>query len=246
MKKIIKKIIQFYLKFLSKIAIKRHKPEIIAIAGSTGKHTIKKRLNDSLSRKFSVRMGKERYNAEIGVPLTILGLVSDSNKASVWLPLIFKATKIALWGRNFPEKLILELGISRPKDTGYFLSIIKPHITILTNINNQYVDNFGNLDLIAEEYKQLVKATSKGGLVILNKDDLRIKKLNTFTDATVLYYGEGEGSDMMVTDIENKDHQQCFGIRFMGKENKIVSNKFGIHHIYGEAINLAVKNYYNI
>ena len=246
MKKIIKKIIQRYLKLLSRIAILRYKPEIIAIAGSTGKNPIKEELNNLLKDNFNIRTGPKKYNAEIGVPLTIFGLVSDSGKFKVWFPLVLKATKMTFFADDFPEKIILELGISHPNDVDYFLSIIRPQITILTDINSQYADNFGGLDLIAEEYIKLVKATKKSGLVVLNNDDLRIRKLNIFSDAKVIYYGKGEGSDIKAVEIEEKGSKTIFTVNFKDKKEEVFINKFGNHHIYAKLISIGVKEYYKI
>ena len=94
MKKIIKKIIQAYLKLLSKITLLRYQPEIIAVAGSTGKQPIKEEIYKTLKQKFTVRMAPKKYNAELGMPLAIFGLVADSSKINVWLKIIIKATQI--------------------------------------------------------------------------------------------------------------------------------------------------------
>ncbi|MEA2089117.1 MAG: Mur ligase family protein [Patescibacteria group bacterium] len=246
MKKVFKKIIQFYLKILSVIVLKKHKPEIIVIAGSANKHTIKQELKNILSDKFSVRIGPKHYNAEIGVPLTILGLVSDSSEIKIWLPLIFKATKIALFSKTFPKKIILELGISHPNDMDYFLLILNPKIVILTDITPKYLDNFGTLDNEAREFAKLVKKTDNNGLVLLNYDDLRIKNLKKFTEAKALYYGKGKGSDFRALDITTENNKQIFNLKYNEQCKKIILNKFGVHYIYSKLVGEAIKKYYNI
>ncbi|NCF74916.1 MAG: hypothetical protein GWO87_00290 [Xanthomonadaceae bacterium] len=246
MKKIFKKIIQFYLKILSKIVLTRHKPEIIVIAGSTNKHTIKQEIKNILSDKFSIRTGPKHYNAEIGVPLTIFGLTSNSSKIKIWLKIILKATKIVLFDKTFPEKIILELGISHPNDMNYFLPIIDPKIVILTDITPKYLDNFGTLDNEAQEFAKIVKKIDEDGLLLLNYDDLRMRNLKKFARSKVLYYGRGEGSNFKASNIIIKNNKQEFNLRYNNINKKIVSNKFGLHYIYAQLITEAIKKYYNI
>ncbi|MBT4277542.1 hypothetical protein HOD96_02225 [Candidatus Falkowbacteria bacterium] len=246
MKQIIKKLIQCYLKFLSKAAILKYKPEIIAVAGSTGKHPIKEEINNLLKDKFKVRMAPKKYNAELGIPLAIFGLITNSNKISVWVKTIIRATKITIFTTKFPQKIILEIGISHPNDINYFLSIIKPQITVLTDINAQYLDNFGDLDKIALEYKKLVQGTKKDGLVLLNCDDLRIKNLHTFSNAKTIYYGQKEESDIKISDIKSENNKQLFTINYKDNQTSYSMDKFGIHHTRGKAVKQAIKNYYKI
>lgn len=236
MRPLFKKIISFYLKVLSKIVLTRHKPDIIAIAGSTGKHSIKQEIASIFSDSFFVRTGPKKYNAKLGVPLTIFGLVAGSDRAGVWFNILLKATKIAFFSKEFPEKIIIELGISHPRDMQYFLSIIKPRIVILTNINTQYLDNFKNLDSIAEEYLRLVRSVDVNGSVILSNDDNRVKKLKRFCDAKVVTYGLRKGSDFRATHLIKNTDNQSFVLLYNDLSVNKKINRFGVHHVYAKLI----------
>jgi UDP-N-acetylmuramoyl-tripeptide--D-alanyl-D-alanine ligase len=246
MKKTIKKLIQFYLKFLSRLAILKYKPDIIAVAGSTGKHPIKEELNNLLRDKFNVRMAPKKYNAELGIPLAIFGLIANSSNPNVWLKIISKATKITLFSRDFPQIIILEIGISHPNDIDYFLSLIKPQITVLTDINAQYLDNFGELDKIALEYKKLIQNTKKDGLALLNCDDLRIKDLYTFSDAKTMCYGQNKGSDIKISSIKSENNNQLFTVSSRDNKSNHSIKKFGVHHARAKAIKESIRKYYKI
>ena len=52
MKTILKKIIQFYLKLLTKFVLWRHKPFVIAVAGSTNKTIVKEYILKFLREKY--------------------------------------------------------------------------------------------------------------------------------------------------------------------------------------------------
>lgn len=49
------KILKYILRILSKLILKKYKPEIIAITGSVGKTSTKEAIGQILSKKFIVR-----------------------------------------------------------------------------------------------------------------------------------------------------------------------------------------------
>ena len=56
--------------------LKRHRPTVIAITGSVGKSSTKEAIATVLSLRFRVRQSPGNFNNEIGIPLTILGLLN--------------------------------------------------------------------------------------------------------------------------------------------------------------------------
>jgi len=53
-----------------------------------------------------------------------------------------------------------------------------PDIIVLTNIEEEHLDYYKDLDHILETYNKYIKNINKGGLLILNRDDVNIAKLN--------------------------------------------------------------------
>jgi UDP-N-acetylmuramyl pentapeptide synthase len=70
---IIKKILFFKLRFVTKLILRKYQPTIIAVTGSVGKTTTVHAIHKVLSSTYSVRKGLKNYNNEVGVPLTVLG-----------------------------------------------------------------------------------------------------------------------------------------------------------------------------
>lgn len=244
MRKFSKKIIQYYLWLLARIILWRHKPSIIAVTGSTWRHPVKEEIKQVLQNQFKVTMSPKNYNAEIGVPLSILGITAESSSKLNWLKLLFfEGIKKAFFDKNFPQKLILEIAIDHPRDMDYLITLIKPEIVVITNITSEYLDNFDNLDEIAKEYAKLIRVVPPKGLVALNYDDLRLRELAGLHQQTITY-GLTQEARVYPQEIEQTDVGQKFKIK---TENEILSyqlNKIGVHHIYAVLIAIMIKNYY--
>src|SRR3989339_92491 len=119
MKKIFKIILQYYLKFITKLVLLIHRPTVIAISGSVNKSFFRDEIKKVLAEQGkTVRANPKNFNTEIGLPLAILNIESGYNSYRAWLPIIWKAF-LAIFQKNFPEYLVLELGVSQRGDMRY-------------------------------------------------------------------------------------------------------------------------------
>lgn len=241
MKKLLKTFVQFYLKLFTKIVLWRHRPFIIAVAGSTNKTTTKDYILKFLREKYLPRRqagGKEEvrgnpksYNTEIGLPLAILYLESGESSAAKWLKVLIQAKIIALFSRGFPSKLVLELGVEEKGDMEYLLGIVRPNIAIITNIEGSYTYPNSSLEQVFEEIKQLVKSISEKGYVLLNSDDERVKNLTEFARAKVITYGFSEGADARAENLKTDAEGQTFDFTFRDKKESARIKKYGRHFV---------------
>jgi len=248
-----KKIVQFILKWFAKIYLWRIKPHIIVIAGTTGRHWIKEAVKEALEEKnFLVRVNKKNFNAEIGLPLSILDLASGEGSFWRWLDILWQAVKKAFRSKPpvLKEFLVLEMAIDHPDNMNYLLSIVKPQTVILTTITMIYQENFENLDEIANEYQKLIKVLSWNGLVILNFDDERIKNLTKFSNNKIITYGFKEGADFWVKEVKKLIDGQELKLQINYSKNKEIRslkiNRFGNHHIYAALAKEVIKESFKI
>lgn len=170
MKQLILKIIYKRLASVAKKVISKHNPTIIAITGSVGKTSTKEALVQVMKVKFGeeVRYTQGNLNAEIGIPLTILGYGELPSKKE-WPLFLLKISK-HLREKNYPKFLILEMGVEHPGDIDYFCTIAKPSISIITAATPAHLANFGSVKEMQKEKIKLADYTP-GNKIFYNCDD---------------------------------------------------------------------------
>ncbi|MEA2092548.1 MAG: Mur ligase family protein [Patescibacteria group bacterium] len=241
MKFILKIFLKYYLKVITKIVLFIHKPVVVAVAGSTNKSFVKKEVKKKLEEVgFSVRANPKNFNTEIGLPLSILYLPSGYNEYKRWIPAILKAP-LKIFQKKFPDFLVLSLGSSDKGDMNYLLSIIKPDISIITNITQRYKEGFSDMNNLVDEYQILAKKTRKEGVLVLNIDNYRVREVGENKKQKILYYGTNKDADIFISKIEKNKKGQKVSIKQQGRKKDYQINKFGEHHAYAFAVGLAMK-----
>ena len=138
------------LKFLtesSKILRKNINTKIIAITGSCGKTTLKELLGSSLKKISKVSISPKSYNNKYGVPLSLFNLDQKDDYG------------------------VLEIGMDKKGEIDYLSKIVKPDVSVITNINYAHAKNFKNLKQIALAKSEIINNTKDNGFIILNADD---------------------------------------------------------------------------
>ena len=138
------------LKFLTKsseLYRENIKTKIIAITGSCGKTTLKELLGNSLNQISKAGISPKSYNNKYGVPLSLFNLDQKNNYG------------------------VLEIGMDKKGEIDYLSKIVKPDISVITNINYAHAKNFKNLKQIALAKSEIIYNTKLNGFIILNSDD---------------------------------------------------------------------------
>ena len=203
-------ILQYILKILAKLILWRYKPEVVAVTGSVGKTGAKEAIYYVLKKQFRTRRNIKNYNNEIGVPLTILGQdIAPETKIIFlfsWLVIFIKACLTIIWQRNYPEILILEMGVSHPNDMKYLMSFVPVKIGVITAIGEfpTHLEFFPEKDKLIKEKALLVKSLVKDGAAILNYDDLSVRMIgDDLSEKTrIIQYGFGQGADLKIVNYE--------------------------------------------
>ncbi|MEK7097429.1 MAG: Mur ligase family protein [Patescibacteria group bacterium] len=233
MKFIFKKILQQYLKYLAKITLLIHRPQIIAVAGSINKTFTKDEVCRVLNEVgLSARSNPRAFNTEIGLSLSILDLSSGYGSYAKWLPVILRAP-LNIFQKNFPRFLILEFGISDPGDMKFLLSVVKPHIAIITDITQRYIEGFDNVEELIGEYEYLAAHLDKKGLLILNYDNMRVRALAKISRARATSFGLENGADWKG---ELGGDNVCQAVKIQGKNKEFKLIRHGMHHVYSALI----------
>lgn len=222
---------------MAKAVLARHNPKIVAITGSVGKTSAKAAVFAVLSSKFETRENQKNYNNEIGIPLTIIGAESGGRNIFKWI-FVFIKWIVVLVRSNYPEFLVLELGVDRPNDMKYFMSFIKPIVGIVTNVSTSHLEYFKTIDNIGKEKGILIESLGKECFALLNGDDERTLRMSQTASAQVLTFGKSPSASVSASNIvyNYKDEHPVgisFKLNFEGKNVPIrLSHILAAHQVY--------------
>ncbi len=218
-----KKILQLKLKILAKLILNKYQPKVVGITGSVGKTGTKEAIYKVLQSEFNVRTSYKNYNNEIGLPLTIIGTESAGRSLFGWLAIFSKAIRLILIkDKNYPEILVLEMGIDRPGDMKYLLSIASVDVGVMTGVSHSHLEYFGSVMNIKKEKQVLIEKMNSKGLAILNYDNELSREMSEISKARVITFGLKEGANVCAQDINfnyTKGDYELTGINFKLNNN---------------------------
>lgn len=191
-KKII--ILERLLRLMAKAVLAKYEPIVVGITGSVGKTSAKEAIFSVLSKQYRTRKNEKNYNNEIGIPLTVIGAETGGRSLRKWAGVFLGWLRMMLFREDYPEILVLEMGVDRPGDMRYLTSFIRPSVGVVTNISSSHIEFFGSLDSIAQEKGILVESLPAGGFAVLNADDELAAKMALRTEASKMTFGFSEGS----------------------------------------------------
>jgi UDP-N-acetylmuramoyl-tripeptide--D-alanyl-D-alanine ligase len=159
---------------------RRHDVRVIGITGSVGKTTAKELIAAVLGTRYRTLKSEGNLNTEIGLPLTLLKLRPDH------------------------ERAVLELGMYVPGDISLLADIARPDVGIVTNIGPVHLERVGSLGRITAGKAELVEALSPDGLAVLNGDDPRVATFSRRTRAKSVLFGLSDQCDVRGSEIESQ------------------------------------------
>jgi UDP-N-acetylmuramyl pentapeptide synthase len=131
-----------YFRFFAAIRLKRWGPKIIVITGSSGKTTLLHLVESQFGNKAKY---SHEANSSFGIPFDILGIHRKSLTIFEW-PTIFILPWISVFMSLPKEKIyVVEADCDRPNEGRFLGSLLKPDITLWTNVSRTHSVNFESL-----------------------------------------------------------------------------------------------------
>ena len=233
-----------YLKFIyavlakyAKKVLRNHKPVVIAVTGSVGKTSTKEAIYSVLDDAFKgeVRKNHGNLNAEIGVPLTILGYQELPNKYC-W-PIFLISAFFRTFSKEYPNYLILEMGVEKKGDISYLTSIAKPDYVVVTSTTPAHILNFDSIKSYQDEKVSIINFLKAEGKAIINYDDDILKDIE---GDNIVSYAINNKSDYKATDIKTSLSGTDFRVVCTGYKVAVKSKLLGKHLIYSQLAAFAI------
>ena len=121
---------------------------VIGLTGTNGKTTTKELITRVLSVKYNVTSTQGNLNNDIGVPLSVLNINSETQLA------------------------VIEMGANHPDDIEKLVKICEPDYGLITNVGKAHLLGFGSFEGVKKAKGKLYDYISEhGGSIFLNADD---------------------------------------------------------------------------
>ncbi len=187
----------------------RHDVSVIGVTGSVGKTTCKELIASVLGRHFRTLKSEANLNTEIGVPLTLLQLTKEH------------------------ERAVLEFGMYSRGDIALLSRISRPRIGVVTNVGPVHLARLGSMGAITAAKAELAEALPAEGAAILNGDDARTAALASRTHARVTFYGLSQQCHFRASDVVSRGLDGIeFRLEAHGGSVNVCLPLPGKHHVY--------------
>lgn len=150
----------------------------IGVTGSVGKTSTKELISSVLSQKYNVHKTAGNFNNELGVPLTLFGL-EEAHEAAV-----------------------IEMGISGFGEMTRLSKMVRPDISVITNIGYCHLENLGDRDGVLKAKTEMFTYLQPDGKIILCHDDDKLRTVTDYKGIRPIFYGTDTADEYYADNIE--------------------------------------------
>jgi UDP-N-acetylmuramoyl-tripeptide--D-alanyl-D-alanine ligase len=167
---------------LGQAARRRMTGRVVAVTGSVGKTSTKEAMRGVFSAFGNTHASAASYNNHWGVPLTLARMPIDTMVG------------------------VFEIGMNHANEIRPLVQMVRPHVAVITAIAPVHLENLGTLEGIADAKAEVFEGLEAGGTAIIPRDTPQYRRLDTLARqshaGTVLTFGETEGADARLIDVE--------------------------------------------
>lgn len=217
------------LQQLASEVLRRWNRPVIGITGSAGKTTTKELTALVLSAKGRVHKSIGNLNNAYGLPLSILEMVSDGAKASDF------------------DFAVLEMGMSTAGEIRRLCQIAPPNVGAVLNVKAVHLENFENIQGIANAKAELIEGLKPNGLAVLNADDPLVLPMQTRHPGKHVTFALENPAEIRAINVQN--------LGVLGSKFRLITTKgqaevsfplAGKHLLYNALIAAAIGDYFEL
>jgi UDP-N-acetylmuramoyl-tripeptide--D-alanyl-D-alanine ligase len=151
---------------------------VVGVTGSAGKTTTKDTIASLLSTTFATGRNIGNLNNHLGLPLSILRLLNDSQVA------------------------VLEMGMNHEGEIRELAEIAKPQIGVVTNVGWAHAENFPDgVEGIARAKSELIQSLPAEGTAVLNADDAHVREFSKLHAGKSVTFGFAEDAGVRAENV---------------------------------------------
>lgn len=180
---------------------------VVGVTGSVGKTTVTGMCAAVLATRFRVVRTRDDWNAEVGVPLTILALEAQD------------------------QFVVIEMAMRGLGQIASLVDIARPHIGVVTTIGESHLELLGSVENVARAKGELIERLPPDGVAILNADDPRVKALSSRARARVMTYGLDGAPDVWTRDAQFTPSGMRFTVGHRQMEAAVTLPAWGRHNV---------------
>lgn len=187
----------------------RSNARIIGVTGSVGKTGTKESLARALSVAGSVHASVGNLNNHIGAPLSLARLPSTADFA------------------------VLEMGMNHAGEIAPLSRMVRPHVSIITNVSPVHIEFFESERDIALAKAEIFEGMERGGVAVLNRDnkwfDLLVETARARGVERIVGFGRETNSEIRLVDARADDNGSHVEIVVDGRPLSYRIDAIGAH-----------------
>ncbi len=119
----------------------------VGVTGSVGKTSVKEALAAVFRAAGRAHWSEKSYNNHWGVPLTLSRLPRET------------------------ERAVFEMGMNHAGEIADLVSMVRPHVALITKIAPAHLENLGSMEAIADAKAEIFTGLADDGVAIIPADD---------------------------------------------------------------------------
>ncbi len=191
--------------------------KLIAITGSNGKTTVKEMVAAILRQCGNVVATQGNLNNELGVPLTLCRLATDTDYA------------------------VIEMGASHVGEIARLTAMAQPQVALINNVAAAHLEGFGSVEAIATAKGEIFSGLTLDGTGIFNADMAFVPQWEALlTDRHIQSFSVKGPADLTANDLQVGGAGSHFMVQINNAFHAIELPLLGQHNVSNALAAIAV------